>query len=52
MPFYLTENAYMFLRALTDAGLIKGWREGFSRPLAQLNDLAKNLTAVPRAAPG
>src|SRR5581483_9646351 len=33
LPFDLTENTYMFLRALTDAGLIKGWREGFSRPL-------------------
>ncbi|HEY6201182.1 MAG TPA: thiamine pyrophosphate-dependent enzyme [Candidatus Binatia bacterium] len=33
LPFDLTENTYMFLRALTEAGLIKGWREGFSRPL-------------------
>jgi len=33
LPFDLTENTYTFLRALTNQGLIKGWREGFSRPL-------------------
>ncbi len=33
LPFDLTENTYTFLRALAKEGLIKGWREGFSRPL-------------------
>ncbi len=33
LPFDLTENTYTFLRELTNQGLIKGWREGFSRPL-------------------
>ena len=33
LPFDLTENTYMFLRELTNQGLIQGWREGFSKPL-------------------
>lgn len=33
LPFDLTENTYVFLRALANEGLIKPWREGFSRPL-------------------
>ena len=38
LPFDLTENTYMLLRALAKEGLIKGWREGFSRPLRGVGD--------------
>lgn len=38
LPFDLTENTYIFLRALAKEGLIKPWREGFSRPLREVGD--------------